>query len=88
MSDQPLDVSNRKEPDRWRERSACLGAPVDTFFPAPSGDHLDAIAICARCPVIAECREEALTGPVYADLGVRAGLSHKQQIKLRKARKQ
>ncbi|MDD7813666.1 WhiB family transcriptional regulator [Mycobacterium sp. CSUR Q5927] len=48
----------------WREQAACrpgTGVDMDIFFPAESDDAARAAAqaICARCPVAQECREEA-----------------------------
>lgn len=43
----------------WRARAACSGKPTHIFFPA-RGDHrmiAAAKAICATCPVSAECLE-------------------------------
>lgn len=43
----------------WRARAMCAGKPVHIFFPA-RGDHrmiAAAKAICATCPVAAECLE-------------------------------
>lgn len=45
------------EPQAWHELAACRGLTVDLFFPvAPRADP-EAIAACARCPVIDECSE-------------------------------
>lgn len=41
----------------WHDRAACRGCDPDLFFPA-RGDSFgvrEAKAICARCPVRAEC---------------------------------
>ncbi|SFK74839.1 WhiB family transcriptional regulator [Streptomyces pini] len=46
--------------EAWRDRAACLGADTDLFFPetgGPNNGTSRALAICARCPVVAECRE-------------------------------
>jgi WhiB family redox-sensing transcriptional regulator len=43
----------------WRNQAACRGTPITLWF-QPRGDHrraLKAKAICATCPVIAECRQ-------------------------------
>ena len=47
--------------DSWREDAACRGLDTDMFFPGPGQlDQINtAYRICSRCPVKAECREEA-----------------------------
>ena len=58
-------ISRRAE---WRQRAACVGAPITLFFPTlnrPS-DLSQAKALCGRCPVIEDCREEwqSMPGPM------------------------
>ena len=48
----------------WRSAGACLNADPDLFFPISMvGRAIEQIqrakAICARCPVLTECREFA-----------------------------
>ena len=45
----------------WRDYAACAGANPDDWFPAASDhDTRDrALAICARCPVVADCAQAA-----------------------------
>jgi hypothetical protein len=68
----PDPEPSRREPDpTWRERAACRGLDADTaesFFPLgndwkarPNQAKVDAAkAICARCPVVAQCLTEAV----------------------------
>ena len=42
----------------WMGAAACAGAPTDAFFPERGSSYATGKAICARCPVIAECRAE------------------------------
>lgn len=50
----------------WRSAAACRGVDPELFFPvAETGPAYDAQvgaakAVCARCPVVAECLAEAL----------------------------
>ena len=50
----------------WRSRAACLGTDPELFFPvAETGPVHDvqvtaAKAVCAGCPVVADCLAEAL----------------------------
>jgi len=51
--------------NNWSDRAACLTAEPETFFPiGNNGVALDDVAIakaiCAGCPVLAECRTYAL----------------------------
>lgn len=57
-------------PDDWRERSACLDEDPELFFLAGDGSTIteakraqiaEAKAVCARCPVKAECLEWAIS---------------------------
>ena len=45
----------------WAKNAACLDADIAIFFPT-AGDAVVAYEIaamyCARCPVLAECRDE------------------------------
>ncbi|MDX8144683.1 WhiB family transcriptional regulator [Lentzea sp. BCCO 10_0061] len=68
------------EPPAWRDRAACADADPSLFHTA--GRTAAAKAVCATCPVLAECRENQLSweanGPArYRDnaFGVVGGLS-------------
>lgn len=47
----------------WRESAACRDLPVDLHHPPGGGGGAgawdEARAVCAVCPVVAECRAEA-----------------------------
>lgn len=52
----------------WRERAACLNYPLDLFFPegssgspAVAAQVAEATAVCAGCPVRAQCLDWALS---------------------------
>ena len=68
-------------PDGWRERAACRGHG-DLFFPGEHAATAEVVreirAMCAACPVLAECREDALTAP-EAPHGWQAGMSPGEQ---------
>ncbi|MET9231992.1 WhiB family transcriptional regulator [Lentzea sp. NPDC003310] len=68
------------EPPAWRDQAACTDADPTLFHTA--GRTAAAKAVCATCPVLAECRENQLSweanGPArYRDnaFGVVGGLS-------------
>ena len=59
----------------WRDRAACIGKPIDWFFPhgknAPA-QKARALALCSKCPVSAECLADAQSS---CDGGIRGGVS-------------
>lgn len=73
----------------WRADAECAGAPDGIFFPASSArvdktpDYFwhNARSICAVCPVIAECAEDALK---HEEWGFRGGLTPAEQASLRR----
>lgn len=75
------DQSTPVEPDGWRELAACRGH-IDLFFPGEHAATAEVVreirAMCAACPVLAECREDALTAP-EAPHGWQAGMSPGEQ---------
>lgn len=79
----------------WRDRGACAGKPNHWFFPPgesfdfrrkkkakPDVEELEAkaIAVCADCPVIAECRAWGVAHEAY---GVWGGLTSRARAQLR-----
>lgn len=71
----------------WRSRAACTDEDPDLFFPlgstGPAAMQInEAKTVCARCPVMATCRKEALdTGQEY---GVWGGLSENERQALQR----
>ena len=68
----------------WRDRAACLDVDPELFFPiGNTGPALvqveQAKAVCARCPVLAECRAWALDNPKLAEFGVFGGMSEDER---------
>ena len=70
----------------WAARGACVGLPVDLFYPERGGVSPFAKETCAGCPVRDECLDYALTNVIRH--GVWGGTSEKERRKLRAARKQ
>ncbi len=76
-------TDNRKA---WRERAACRDVEPETFFPtattgpARDAEVAEAKAVCARCPVRAECLTEALARIPY---GIAGGLTEDERRQLR-----
>ena len=75
----------------WRSVAGCLGVDPELFFPvAETGPAHDAQvaaakAVCARCPVVAECLAEALARIPY---GVAGGLTEDERRALRRRDRQ
>lgn len=82
MTDQPTD---------WRDEAACRTADPEVFFPNAHGAaaqtaHRPAKAVCATCPVVADCLSWALTQGL--DFGVFGGLTADERRSLRQRLKQ
>lgn len=59
-------------PREWTLRAACRDTDPEIFYPAEADDAGPAIAICATCPVRAECAAYATaTGQDYGVWGGR-----------------
>jgi WhiB family redox-sensing transcriptional regulator len=77
------------EYDDWRHRAACRDEDPELFFPVsdvgPGARQADqAKAVCARCPVRAECLEYALDNGL--DHGVFGGTTETERRELRRRR--
>jgi WhiB family redox-sensing transcriptional regulator len=60
---EPIDSYDPISRLDWQARAACRGMGSDLLFPT-SGNALGlATRICARCPVLEECRTTALDDP-------------------------
>jgi len=68
----------------WRAQAACRGRTAE-MFPGRGDPAAPARALCAGCPVLAECTEWSDTLPASMQ-GVIAGMSHRQRRERRKAR--
>ena len=71
----------------WQLSGACRGEDPDTFFhpegergPSRRNREAAAKAVCARCPVLAECRTWAISHEAY---GIWGGLTEHQRARLR-----
>jgi hypothetical protein len=77
--------------ENWRDRAACVGEPIDVFFPIPlhpgrAGHRKDydpyatARLVCAGCPVKDECLVDAVVHESNATAhGMRGGLTPRQR---------
>lgn len=68
----------------WRDHALCAQVGADVFFPSKGDEHrhsAQAKAVCARCPVQADCLFEALAN--REEHGVWGGTSPRQRRALR-----
>lgn len=80
----------------WRDRAACAGLPIETFYPRTSGGRrrkdgtnsyaAEAKKVCADCPVRADCLTYVLDVEASAPrFGVWGGLTAAERHRLTKA---
>ena len=71
-----LELSAQREP--WRDDAACLGMPVECFFPEHGHRPTLALQICQTCKVREPCLKEANTNhDLYT--GVWGGTTHSER---------
>jgi WhiB family transcriptional regulator, redox-sensing transcriptional regulator len=69
-------------PEAWMESALCAQVDPELFYPEKGGGTHAAKAVCASCPVVAECLEYALRSDDA--FGVYGGLSPRQRRRLRR----
>ena len=72
---------------KWQEPAACRAYPTEMFFhpdgergPRRKAREANAKAICAACPVISQCREQALA--LHEPYGIWGGLSEEERVEI------
>ncbi|WNM68991.1 WhiB family transcription factor [Mycobacterium Phage TribleTrouble] len=65
-------------PEHWQADALCAQVDPDLFFPERGQPGAPAKSVCARCPVIDQCREFALSSPTEL-WGVWGGLSQRER---------
>ncbi len=82
----PCPESGTVHRSTWVTAAACRGCSVDLFYADRSGSSTEALAVCATCPVRAECLADALaferTVAVQEVYGVRGGMSAMERRRL------
>jgi WhiB family transcriptional regulator, redox-sensing transcriptional regulator len=73
----------------WGEQAACLDMNTELFFPngttGPAVEQtVEAKAVCARCPVVAQCLAAAL---VMNEVGIWGGMTEQERRILRRRRR-
>jgi WhiB family transcriptional regulator, redox-sensing transcriptional regulator len=78
----------------WKDRAECRAQhlPPAFFFGDPTshgtrGVPREVAAICAACPVSAECLDYALAMPELEDHGIWGGTSRAQRLRMREKRR-
>lgn len=69
----------------WMDAASCAGLDPELFFPERGESSREAKAVCAGCPVKAECLEWALSEPIK--FGIFGGLSERQRRRIRAQRR-
>jgi WhiB family transcriptional regulator, redox-sensing transcriptional regulator len=80
-----LEAADMNTMDDWRDRAACRDADPELFFPVtdmgPGARQVaDAKAVCARCPVRAQCLDYATEAGLGH--GVFGGLTERERSEL------
>lgn len=73
------------ERPEWMRRAACAHANTDLWFPPRGDDASRPKAVCAGCPVRAECLAYAMNNGEKH--GVWGGLSERERRRLRSRRR-
>jgi WhiB family transcriptional regulator, redox-sensing transcriptional regulator len=66
----------------WLELAACKGYPIEVFFVEKHGRHQngnEAKKICATCPVVQQCLDDALTVHIRDQWGVWGGKTARER---------
>jgi WhiB family redox-sensing transcriptional regulator len=69
----------------WMKKGSCKSLPPETFFPSDGLGVEAAQAICAKCPVAAQCLEYALFQRI--EHGVWGGQSERGRRRILRARR-
>lgn len=79
----------RDDRPAWQASAACRGEDPAMFFPekGDNGTAARAKAICADCPVMAECLAFAVARTHNEDVGVWGGMSTSERREIRKQQK-
>lgn len=74
-------VTGLVDRELWQQQAICPQTDAESFFPEKGGSTREAKAVCASCPVIAECLAYALDHDIR--FGVWGGMSENQRRQIR-----
>ncbi|HLN05572.1 MAG TPA: WhiB family transcriptional regulator [Acidimicrobiales bacterium] len=82
-------VENLLQRPAWMASAACRGMGTAIFFPGLFDDSVELLeqarAVCARCPVVDECRDYAVEAEEPRLVGTWAGTTEYDRRMLRRA---
>ncbi|AHB79585.1 WhiB family transcription factor [Mycobacterium phage Validus] len=70
-------------PEAWEADALCAQVDPAIFFPEQGGSVREARRVCARCPVLDECYERAMSFSTDQE-GVWAGLTKRERRKIKR----
>jgi WhiB family redox-sensing transcriptional regulator len=79
---EPPAIPSTQQAQNWRLAAACRGLDPKLFFPERGEDASTAKAVCARCPVRAECLADGFA----EKSGIWGGTSERERRQLRRTR--
>ena len=85
MPNDDLSVFDCEPAGEWVREGACQGADLSLFFPNAGTRPLEALSICARCPVRVQCAEYAME--THQHWGVWGGLTERQRFTVKRFRR-
>jgi WhiB family redox-sensing transcriptional regulator len=71
--------------DNWSAKAACKGLDPSIFYPPTDEEADEAKAVCAACPVQAECLEHALE--LREKNGVWGGATERERLRIIRRRR-
>jgi WhiB family transcriptional regulator, redox-sensing transcriptional regulator len=83
-ADDRPDIESLFQRPAWHALAACRGQGTADFFPARGESLESARAFCDRCPVQTECLKYAMEAEEPRLMGIWAGTTDRQRLKLRK----
>jgi WhiB family redox-sensing transcriptional regulator len=85
--DGPVGLEELVDRPEWMASGACRGADAGRFFPGRGQDVRPAKALCARCPVRADCLEYALADTGLQGIWGGTSARERRQIRFRFTRR-
>lgn len=70
----------------WTLAAACRQYDPELWFSDNAEDQAAAKSVCARCPVMQNCGDDALATDDTTAYGIRAGLTGRQRTEARRSR--